>query len=272
MILYRISLFLIPLLLLVGCYKPISTNKLSSETKLSNSQLIAAHRGFHSSSVPENSIQSLRKTIQYGIPIIEIDIRWTKDQQFVLMHDDTINRTTTGKGLLTDYTLEQLSQFRLKGRNKNEPIATLDQFFKVAKGKNILIDLDHKGGDQKALIDLIKIHKIENQIIFFSNDLEYFKRAKAELPNCLTMFRIKKKTFDRDIKRITELKPDIIHIDHSMIGRKYMDQFRTFEAAIWINGLKFEDYFRWLTGNLLYKRLYRKGVNIIQTDRTASQK
>ena len=65
--------------------------------------LVCAHRAFHKNA-PENSSKSIQEAIEAHIDIAEIDIRTTKDIVLVLMHDDYIDRTTTGKGLLKDYT------------------------------------------------------------------------------------------------------------------------------------------------------------------------
>ncbi len=93
---------------------------------------------------PENSLQAIQNCIDLGIDMVEIDIRETKDNYLVLMHDDTIGRTTTGRGFLKEWTLDSLKTIRLidgLGVATEHKIPTLKEALKLAKGK-ILINLD----------------------------------------------------------------------------------------------------------------------------------
>ncbi len=65
---------------------------------------------------PENCIESFEKTLSDMPSFFEIDPRMTKDSVIVLMHDATIDRTTTGKGKVSDYTYEELQRFNLVDR------------------------------------------------------------------------------------------------------------------------------------------------------------
>lgn len=105
---------------------------------------VVAHRGDWRNA-PENSIQAIERSIKMGVDIVELDIRMTKDSVLVLMHDNTIDRTTSGKGKVSDYTLEELKSFRLKDglgiKLQNQQIPTLKEALLTCKGK-ILINVD----------------------------------------------------------------------------------------------------------------------------------
>ena len=108
--------------------------------------LIAGHRGGMVKGFPENSIATFENTLKHTPAFFEIDPRLTKDSVMVLMHDATLDRTTTGKGKLSDYTYEELKKFRLKDAEGNVtdfPIPTLSEVIEWARGKTIL-NLDHK--------------------------------------------------------------------------------------------------------------------------------
>ena len=75
--------------------------------------VVACHRGDWRN-YPENSIPAIESIIRMGADIMELDLKLTKDSVLVLSHDATIDRCTTGKGLVSDYTLDELKQFRLK--------------------------------------------------------------------------------------------------------------------------------------------------------------
>lgn len=75
--------------------------------------VVACHRGDWRN-YPENSIPAIESIIRMGADIMELDLKLTKDSVLVLSHDWTIDRCTTGKGRVCDYTLDELKQFRLR--------------------------------------------------------------------------------------------------------------------------------------------------------------
>ena len=68
-----------------------------------------AHRGF-SGKYPENTMLAFQKAIEVGADGIELDVQLTKNGEVVIIHDETIDRTTDGKGYVVDYTYEELSK------------------------------------------------------------------------------------------------------------------------------------------------------------------
>lgn len=110
--------------------------------------LVVAHRGNWRSSAPENSLAAIDSAIQMKIDIVELDVWKTKDGKLVLMHDNTVDRTTNGKGRIADLTLEQIKQLRLKDHNGNiteHKVPTLEEGLLLAKGK-IMVNLDKAYG------------------------------------------------------------------------------------------------------------------------------
>lgn len=114
--------------------------------------LVAAHRGDWRNA-PENSLNALYNSINKGFDIMELDVKMSKDSQMVVMHDNTIDRTTNAKGKVGDYTLAELKNFRLRnglGRVTENQIPTMKEMMLAAKGK-ILINVD-KGNDHLDLV------------------------------------------------------------------------------------------------------------------------
>ena len=108
--------------------------------------VISGHRGGMLSGYPENCIESFEKTLSFTEAFFEIDPRLTKDSVIVLMHDETIDRTTTGKGKVSDYTYAELQKFNLVDRDGNVTafkIPSLKACLDWSKGKTIL-NLDIK--------------------------------------------------------------------------------------------------------------------------------
>lgn len=145
--------------------------------------LVVSHRGDWRNA-PENSLQAFRNSIRMGVDMIEIDLKKTKDGHLVLMHDDTIDRTTNGTGMPSDYTLEEIRKFRLVnglGRETNHCIPTLEEVLNLCKGK-ILINID-KGYDYfKEVYALTEQTGTTWQVVIKSNyPLEKVQRENGDV-------------------------------------------------------------------------------------------
>ena len=143
----------------------------------SKSILVAAHRGDWRIA-PENSLKALQSCIVQGFDMMELDVKMTKDSVLVMMHDQTIDRTTNGKGNVSDFTLEEIRKFRLRnglGRVTNNEIPTFKELMLVAKGK-ILINVD-KGNDHlNEVFEVLKETGTINQsIVNIGDNLNYQK-------------------------------------------------------------------------------------------------
>ena len=115
---------------------------------------LVAHRATtHSGrllSCPDNSIPAIRKAIEVGADMVELDVRTTSDGELVLMHDETINNTTNGKGKVADLTLEQIKSYDMKrggtiykDNGQTTKVPTLEEALLECKGK-VYVNLDLK--------------------------------------------------------------------------------------------------------------------------------
>ena len=104
-----------------------------------------AHRGLHdnASQAPENSMPAFKKAVEAGYGI-ELDIQLTKDQQVVVFHDDLLQRVCGVEGKVSDYTYDQLQEFRLCKSEERIPLFT--EVLKLVDGKVPLI-VEFKGND-----------------------------------------------------------------------------------------------------------------------------
>jgi glycerophosphoryl diester phosphodiesterase len=125
--------------------------------------LVSAHRGGAQRKLPENCIATFENTLQHTYAIMEIDPRYTKDGMIVVHHDETLERTTTGKGRVAELTLQELRELRLKdteGHTTDFQIPTLDEVLDWARGKTILV-LDQKDVPIEARVKKIEEHRAE---------------------------------------------------------------------------------------------------------------
>ncbi|WP_296644303.1 glycerophosphodiester phosphodiesterase family protein, partial [Romboutsia sp. 13368] len=81
--------------------------------------IVFAHRGY-SGNYPENTILSFKKALELNASHIELDVHKSKDNQLVVIHDEDIENTFNGKGLVKDYTLSQLKNFTCKNSRFTE--------------------------------------------------------------------------------------------------------------------------------------------------------
>lgn len=123
--------------------------------------LVAAHRGDWKNH-PENSIPAVLSCIEKGIDIVEVDVQRTADGHYVLMHDQTVNRTTNGSGKVSRMSLAQVRRLRLKDRNGKltiHRVPSLDSLLRVTKGR-IVVNLDKSSGRFAELIPIIHKHGV----------------------------------------------------------------------------------------------------------------
>ena len=136
----------------------------------SDQVLVVAHRG-NWRSAPENSVAAIDSAIQMGVDIVEIDIHKTKDGQLILMHDDRVDRTTTGKGYVKDLTLAEIKQLRLRNGCNIKTIykvPTLEEVLLEAKGK-VMLNLDKAFDYFHQVYELLEKTGTANLVIMKSN-------------------------------------------------------------------------------------------------------
>ena len=135
--------------------------------------LVVSHRGDWRYA-PENSVEAVQRCIDLGVDVVEIDVRLTKDGHLVAMHDLTIDRTTNGKGKVSDLTLEEIKSFRLKNacgaRGSRIQVPTLEEIMLTAKGK-IMVNLDKTEGETvREAYEVLKKTGTINHAIYKGND------------------------------------------------------------------------------------------------------
>ena len=117
-------------------------------------RLVSAHRGGPRPGLPENSIPAFEHALNYAPALIETDVRATADGALVLLHDDTLDRTTTGLGRIGDKTLAEVRALRLEdetGALTAFRVPTLAEALAWAEGRTVLM-LDVKRGVPMASV------------------------------------------------------------------------------------------------------------------------
>lgn len=150
------TIYLLPLLLLLCTLSGQAQDKQSVESKNhaevirqklldrdASSVIVVAHRGDWRYAM-ENSLPAIENAIKMGVDIVEVDVQRTSDGHIILMHDQTLNRTTTGKGRVDQLPLDSIKKLKLRNgcsiRTK-EIVPTLEEALILGKDK-IMFNID----------------------------------------------------------------------------------------------------------------------------------
>ena len=117
--------------------------------------LVIAHRGDHAAA-PENTIAAFKQAVEVGADGVELDVQLTSDGEVVVMHDQTLERTTTGKGMVRAHTFSKLRTLAMRHRsghrNGQERIPTLDEVFdQLPSDFLVCVELKARFAGMKAL-------------------------------------------------------------------------------------------------------------------------
>ncbi len=149
-----------------------------------NPPLVFGHRGA-SAYAPENSLAAFALAVQQGAEAIELDAHLTRDGYVVVLHDDTVDATTNGRGAVAAMTLEQTRQLRLHARTRgktgqlgtvvvDEPIPLLSEVFDRIAPSGVTINVELKAAHGSALADavahLIAERGLAEQVLLSSFD------------------------------------------------------------------------------------------------------
>lgn len=186
---------------------------------------VSAHRGF-SRAAPENTLYAFEAAMNSGADFIELDVQLTKDNELVVFHDETIERTTNGKGYLSDYTYDELLQlsagswFSNTGEFDDAYIPKLSEVLElVGDSKMFNIEIkDH--GDIKLTaektVELIEEYGIESSCCVTSFSYAALKKVKSLNPKIKTGLIANAVTS----AALTKLKYiDVLSLNHLLVNR-----------------------------------------------------
>ena len=240
--------FLLPILLTAfSISAQTRTDKLLKNLHDNESKYIfvIAHRGDWRNA-PENSLQSIEKAIAMKVDMIELDIQPTKDGNFICMHDETLDRTSTGKGPIKNYTTEELKKFVLRSGNgikTRQPIPTLKEALNVCKGR-ILVNIDKGGTYIKEIMPIIQECGMEKQVIIKGYyPVEKVKKEYGSNESMLYMPIVNLwdkeavATIQTFIKNFTPIAYELCFKDDANPNLKIIDEIAKSGSRVWMNTL-----------------------------------
>ena len=141
---------------------------------------LIGHRGVKNLK-PENTLESILKAFELGLECVEIDVKVSKDNIPLLLHDDTLDRTTNGSGLVCDFTFDQINQFDAGYffyKSKTDiKVPSLRNVLDLIKRKQKYLNIElkpNKTYEESNVKNILKeINRISHDKIYFSSfDLE----------------------------------------------------------------------------------------------------
>ena len=191
---------------------------------------VTGHRGA-AGLEPENTLRSIRRAIDLGVDRVEIDVRVSKDGHLVVIHDETVDRTTDGHGYVRDLTLQEL---RRLDAGKGERIPTLEEALRLTMGK-VKLQIELKAAEAtEPVVDLVERYGAEEEVIVTSFMHELLGRVHELNPSIRTgalFFNVEGDIFQKAIDHHAEA----VHIFYRRVDSEIVDEAhrRGLEVSVW---------------------------------------
>ena len=250
--------------------------------------VVISHRGDWRN-FPENSALAIESVIKMGVDIMELDLKMSKDSVLVLSHDNTLNRCSTGKGPVSDYTLEELKKFKLRRAHAQvidtARILTLEQALSICKDR-ICVNVDQGYQYYDKVLEIAEKLGVTDQILIKGKKpIEVVAANEAKYARNMMYLPIV------DIQTTKGMALYKSYMDSGVVPLAYevcwQKEDGTFEkvckeiiaqgSKVWVNtlwptlcgGLGNDDDAAYLAKDPgdVYKRYLDNGVSMIQTDR-----
>ncbi len=141
---------------------------------------IIGHRGAPAEA-PENTLASFRRALDLGVAAVELDVQLTQDGRLAVIHDETLDRTTNGRGPVGDFTLAQLQKL---DAGQGEPIPALEEVLELVRGRaHLAVELKQPEA-APALLEFFRQHQAFDAarvISFWHPAVKALKEAEPRL-------------------------------------------------------------------------------------------
>jgi glycerophosphoryl diester phosphodiesterase len=221
---------------------------------------VAHHRGA-SRYAPENTLEALQKAAALVADFVEFDVRTTRDGAFVLLHDGTLGRTTSGRGAVRERTADEVSGLDA-GSWFGRPFAganvpTLDAFLDAAAKTGVELYVDAKDIAPEALAAALERHGLSEQAVVYQG-AGYLERLKAIAPAVRRMPPLHDPdALDALAERVC---PYAVDTRWTILSRPLIDRCHALGIKVFSDALGSHESIEH------YQRAVRDGIDLIQTD------
>lgn len=279
---FSFGIFILSLLAISAC-NPKSTQSetithstaqnISFNYSAKNKKYVSAHRGGSGiKGYPENSVETFEHLYQKGIQIFEIDVAETKDQQLILMHDNSLQRTSTGRQDVNQVDLKTIKEYFLVddfGQQTSFSIPTFAEALNWGKQKPIYFMVDiKKGVDYKDIVSTIKQANMQNQVVLVTYTVGQAKKLHQLAPEMLLSVSM------RNERELNEMLNSGIPTDKMVAftgtrrnDKSFLDKIHAKNIVVIFGTLGNLDKSSAAKNGQLYRDLENDGVDIFATDR-----
>lgn len=185
-----------------------------------------AHRGARGYE-PENTLQAFQKAIEMKADGIELDVHLSSDGHLIVIHDETIDRTTNGKGFVNNLSLQKLKDFRIENKHQ---VPTLSEVLDLVN-QQCFINIELKGiGTADAVATLIELYISEknwsyDSFLVSSFDWEFLKQIDSLNPK-ISIGVLTETDIESAITFAKEIKAKAIHPDYHLLNKENTRQIQ----------------------------------------------
>jgi len=195
-IFYRILATIFIAILIFALHRFMTVGPRPQQPALANPPLLMAHRG-GANLWPENTIFAFERATTLGVDLLELDVRLTADDNLVVIHDDTVDRTTNGHGLVREMTVQQLQELdaaynftpdngtTYPYRGQGIHIPTLEEVLNTFPQQRINIEIKDDDKNAAALLsEIITNYQAQHRVVvvsFHDAPLSYFRTLQPEV-------------------------------------------------------------------------------------------
>ena len=187
------------------------------------------HRGA-AGHAPENTLAAIQKGIALGVDFLEIDVRRTADGVLVALHDETVNRTTNGKGRVDCLSLQEVKKFNA---GKGEHIPTLEEVLKVAAGEaGLMLELKVKEVAQQT-VEVVREAGFRDPVIYASFLHDELKHVRTVDPGASLMVLFGGLSL-ASVARAIKYRPSHVGLRHDKATRPLVDAFHRADLLVFV--------------------------------------
>jgi|AntRauTorcE11897_2_1112592.scaffolds.fasta_scaffold00612_13 glycerophosphoryl diester phosphodiesterase len=273
----KLRIYLLLFAVLWGSYNPVMAQKNSMELPISlysddgDGFVIIAHRGA-SAYHPENTMSAFHAAYEMGAEMIELDVTLSKDGVPVVIHDETLDRTTSGKGLVSDFTLEELRGLDagswFSEEHAGEPLPTLEDVLEFARDKISLnieikpeaVSNEVRGGIEEKAWELVKKYEMEEYVLFSSFNyraIDHLKEINVDIKAAL-LYEKQQSAKSSPSQLIDEYSADAFNCSYKQFSRSWAKEAAEKGFPVFVYTVNSERRM---------KKMIRRGANGIFSDK-----
>jgi len=232
--------------------------------------LVTAHRGANHWA-PENTIPAIETAFELGAEVVEVDVRHTADGEYVLMHDDTVDRTTNGSGYVSEMTLAEIKELLVDdwmfgGIHGEVRVPTLQEALEVIDSHGGQVDIDMKTDEPEGAIQIVVDMGLEEIVFVYSSSLGKLARVRSVSED--VRIQPASSSVEDTLAILDYFDPDPEHIELADGGftPENVELIKSAGAVVFMDALGVRDTLAVFGIKSAWLSMMTGGVEIIQTD------